>query len=633
LSKPFTGTSLITIYGILSTMYFDALTLTAVADELRTTILGGRIQRALLPDPLSIGLEVYAHKQRYQLLATAHPAHARVHLIDGKLSRGVEQATPLLLLLRKYVLGGRITAIEQPLLERVLIVSIVKERQTRNSPEGGLPADSPKYAVDSANSASQDPDGMPDPDDDTEQDFTVVECTLIIEPMDRRSNIILVDENGMIMESVRRVPPQKSQRVILPKHPYAPPPPQEKHDPRTANADHIRQNWTADSKNIVRMLVQTYRGMSPLIAREVAYRAALPAEEPVDNEVLFSGAERLTASIRNLYTSPVVPTLLLGEQAGEQAGQVNQPLAYAPYTLTHRAGTSTHPERLSSAIDQYYAAQHTVTSHRQRRDTIHRQLQDAYERLDHQYRQLLVQQEHTHNLEQVKWEGEMIYAFLHTITPGQHTLEVEGQQIALDPRSTPVACAQKRFQDYQKRKSGQERVAERLQATRYQLDGLEQLLTMLELTEEREQIDQLAQEAEEQGYLPPQKRSKKKQKAPRIKPLHLVSSDGYDLYVGRSATQNVEVTFRIARPDDLWLHTQGVPGAHVIIRSGGRDVPPTTLEEAAGLAAYFSRNRHEDAVEVAVTRRSTVRRLPGGAPGLVTYQAEQTLRVAPRSPW
>ncbi len=609
-------------------MYFDALTLTAVADELRATILGGRIQRTLLPDPFSIGLEVYAHNQRYQLLATAHPTHARVHLSDGKLSRGVEQATPFLLLLRKYVLGGRITAIEQPLLERVLLVSIVKERQTRNSPNEPSPADSPKYAADSAPQAD-----VSLPDDDADLDFTVVECDLIIEPMDRRSNIILVDENRMIMESVRRVPPQKSQRVILPKHPYTPPPPQDKHDPYTAHADHIRQNWTADSKNIVRMLVKTYRGMSPLIAREVAYRAALPAEEPVDNEVLFSGAERLAASIRELYTAPVVPTLLLDKQAGEQAGLMKQPLAYAPYALTHRAGTSIHPERLSSAIDQYYAAQHMVTSHRQRRDTIHRQLQDAHERLDHQYRQLLGQQEHTHDLEQVKWEGEMIYAFLHTITPGQHTLEVEGQQIALDPRSTPVACAQKRFHDYQKRKSGQERVAERLQATRYQLDGLEQLLTMLELTEEREQIDQLAQEAEEQGYLPPPKRNKKKQKAPRIKPLHLVSSDGYDLYVGRSATQNVEVTFRIARPDDLWLHTQGVPGAHVIIRSGGRDVPPITLEEAAGLAAYFSRNRHEDAVEVAVTRRSTVRRLPGGAPGLVTYQAEQTLRVAPRPPW
>src|SRR5262249_37865914 len=113
-------------------MQFDALTLAAVADELRATIVGGRVQRVLLTSPLSVGLEVYAHRRRWQVLASAHPHCARIHLVNGKLSRGVEHATPLLLLLRKYVLGGRIMAVEQPPLERVLIISIAKERESRN---------------------------------------------------------------------------------------------------------------------------------------------------------------------------------------------------------------------------------------------------------------------------------------------------------------------------------------------------------------------------------------------------------------------------------------------------------------------------------------------------------------------
>ena len=113
-------------------MYFDALTLAAVVDELRETILGGRIQRVLLTGPLSIGLEIYAHGRRHQLLASAHPQLARVHLVQGRLTRGVEQSTPMLLLMRKYLLGGRIVAIEQPALERVVLLSIVKAPDMRN---------------------------------------------------------------------------------------------------------------------------------------------------------------------------------------------------------------------------------------------------------------------------------------------------------------------------------------------------------------------------------------------------------------------------------------------------------------------------------------------------------------------
>jgi predicted ribosome quality control (RQC) complex YloA/Tae2 family protein len=165
---------------------------------------------------------------------------------------------------------------------------------------------------------------------------------------------------------------------------------------------------------------------------------------------------------------------------------------------------------------------------------------------------------------------------------------------------------------------------------------MEQLIALLDVADEREQIDQIAAEAEEQGFLAPSdklKSGKKKRPPARRKPLHLVSSDGFDIYVGRSGVQNDEVTFRIGRPDDLWLHVRTIPGAHVIVRSRGGDVPARTLHEAAGVAAYFSGARTEASVDVEISRRRQVRKIRGAPPGLVTYRAEQTIRVPPLPPW
>ena len=166
--------------------------------------------------------------------------------------------------------------------------------------------------------------------------------------------------------------------------------------------------------------------------------------------------------------------------------------------------------------------------------------------------------------------------------------------------------------------------------------GLDETLALLELAGSYEQIEDIARESVEQSYIHsptrPGKASAAHPKVRRQPPLRLESSDGYAIYVGRSAGQNEQVTFKIGAADDLWLHTRGIPGAHVIIKSGGREVPDRTLLEAAGLAAYFSKARHEAAVEVEVSRRSLVRRVPHGPAGLVTYRAERTVRVAPRAP-
>lgn len=601
-------------------MYFDSITLSAVADELREHLVGGRIQRVRQTGALSIGMEIYAHRVRHQLLASAHPRYARVHLVQGKLSRGVEQASPLLLLLRKYVLGGRIIAIEQPALERILMLSIVKEPAPRNrkpaTPAAELPTDDDELADDDVLDDEDDADLIAD-----EPAGEPLHCELIFEPMDRRSNIILVDDDNRILDSVKRVTPSMSRRVILPRRIYELPPAQDRYDPRRATAETFEALRQGRSGDLVKAMVGACRGISPQLAREVVFRALGRVAATLDEPLPWY---TLAAQLRSIFSDDWEPTLAFAE---------SEPTAFAPYRLSHLPNLEPQPG-ISIALERFYAGHEQLTANTQQREALQQQLAAALERLQHQQRQISAELDRARDLEQLRWEGEMIFGFMHSVEAGQTELEVEGQRIKLDPERSLVDQAQERFKAYEKARSAVAGLPERLQAVAARIDGLEQLITMLELSSDFQQIEELAREAEEQGYLRPSAAGGgKKRKPVRVRPLRLRSSDGFDIYVGRSSGQNDEVTFRIARPEDVWLHARGIHGAHVVVRSGGHEVPEQTLREAASLAAYFSRARNEAAVDIDMARRSRVRRVPGGPVGLATYVAEATLRVAPREPW
>jgi predicted ribosome quality control (RQC) complex YloA/Tae2 family protein len=370
-------------------------------------------------------------------------------------------------------------------------------------------------------------------------------------------------------------------------------------------------------------LVAAYRGVSPQVAREVIFRVlgrvTVTVDEPLPHYTL-------AARLRELFTAPPEPTLALDKDG--------RPVAYAPYALTHLPRVVAVAS-MSEALERFYLAHEQLTGHQQRREALSGQLQAARARLERQRAQIAAELEKAREVETLRWEGEMIFAFMHTLRPGQEALEVEGRRIALDPRQHPVEQARARFRAFDKARSALSGLPERLEGVENRIRGLDELAALLQLSDGYDQIEQLAREAEELGYLheaagaAPAHRAGR---AARLRPMQLLSCDGLEIAVGRSARENEHVTFRLARGDDLWLHARGLPGGHVIVRSGGRPVPETTLMEAAGLAAYFSPARAELAVEVDVCRRALVRKLPGGPPGLVTYRAERTLRVAPRAP-
>lgn len=568
-------------------MYVDALTLSAVVAELRDAVMGGRIQRIVQANTHTFGLEIYAG-QRVTLLLSAHPQQGRVHLSAAKVTRGGESDSPLGLLLRKYAKNGFITTIRQPPLERVVALSITKYPGPRNL------------------------------DNDAAEEVTEERRTeLIVEVMGGRSNIILVDEQGMILDALKRVGGDQ-RRPIVPHVMYTPPSPAPgvRRDPRTTTTQELRKLIAGPEADVVKTLVGGYVGVSPLVAREALFRAAgrISASWSPDLPV-----DQIAEELRGLYNEVYQPSL---------AREEGRPIAFAPYHLRQYPQVEQY-ESVSEAMETYFAVTDTLTAHAARKVALTARLNDVRTRWLRQKEALARELERAQAIDRLRWEGEMIYGFLHAIEPGQTRLEVEGQIISLDPSKTPVENAQQRFRSYDKAKGAIADVPERLAAAEAQVAYLDETLALFELVEGFDAIAAFERELIDQGVL--RLEGGRQARGPRSQPLRVTSSEGTPIFVGRSAGQNEEVTWKLARPQDVWLHARGVPGAHVVIRTDG-PIGDQTLVEAAGLALYFSKARMESAADVTVCHRRDLRKVPGGPPGLVTVRNERTLRTRPLAP-
>lgn len=566
-------------------MYFDALTTAAVADEFRDVLLGGRVQEAFLLDELSIGLEIYAQGQRCYLLTSAHPQHARVHLVSHKLRRGPDVASPLLLMLRKYVRGGRIVAVQQPSFERILRLAV-------GHPEG--------------------------------------DATLIVETMGRHANVILVNRVGQVMDAVKRVGPQMSRRVVLPGQPYTPPPPRPGLEPTDLTELRLQtllaEAAEANVKTLAwRVLVQGIQGVSPLLARELVFRAT------GDTQALAARVSRITPlldAFQNLL-------IHLWECCWEPclAYEDGEIIAFAPYPLQQYADCRPTAE-INATVEAYFESLLGADAYTAARRRTAEAVSRARERVERKRSSLARSLVTADRADELRLKGEMTLAYAHTVEPGQTELlaPVDADEpplrIALNPKLTPVENAQRYFREYEKAKGASQEVPARLAQADLELRYLDQLATDLSLAASRPEIVEVKEALVQAGYMRPDKRPAAQMA--RSRPLAVDSPDGFCILVGRNSRQNDEVTLKRAAPGDLWLHARGIPGGHVVIKSGGREVPERTLRQAAALAAYYSRDRHEDLVAVDYVARRRVRRARGKRPGLVTYRGERTIRVRPK---
>jgi predicted ribosome quality control (RQC) complex YloA/Tae2 family protein len=607
---------------------YDVLTIAAVVDELSATLENGRIQRIGLIDARTIGAEIYARGRRRHLVASADDRLPRLRLAPEMPSLDTALVTPFGLLLRKYLRGGIILGVDQPPLERLVRFSIAKRL-------GSL-----KTAPDTAGARSGPDDDAPASITEEEEtpeealDASLTFVSLYVELMGRHSNLILVDNDGAILDSAKRVTPAMSRvRTILPKHAYSPPPPPERLDPRFADRDDFRHLLAATPGNgdLAREIVRAFRGVSPLMAHEIVFRA-VEASRVVESDgatqatALSEATQSLLEPLRTRDWSPRV----YREPSTDGSGEI---VAFSPVPMAHLAATNVEEDFASiseaAAVAESAARAPGAQRHTQRR----RRLLDAVDaaRVKAQRRLAALENEAARaaDVERLRSAGEAIYAHLLEIAPGQSELIVDGDRIALDPGLTASENAQSYFEQYRKAQSAERKLPGLEEESYTEIAYLDQLATMIDQAPGFAEIEALAAEWGEHAST--EESQKPRRKTTPKRPKALLDAHGNSILVGRSGPQNDLVTFELAGPDDTWLHARGVGGSHVVIRwrTPGTPEIPETIEAAAALAAWYSAARESGGVEVDIARRRYVRKLKGAGPGMVTYRNERTVRVQP----
>jgi len=606
---------------------YDVLTIAAITDELSATIGNGRIQRVGLLDPRTIGAEIYAGGRRHYLIASANDRQPRLRLAPDMPSLDSALITPFGLLLRKHIRGGIILGIDQPPLERLVRLSIAR----RQAP------------LKTRRNASE-PDVTDVEGDELELELEVHESregvalnhvALYVELMGRHSNLILVDDNGRIMESAKRVTPDMSRvRPVLPRLPYVPPPPPDRLDPRSITPAAVARllDVLPPDAELARALVGSYRGISPVMAHEIVFRATGASETragEVDAESAEPLAHETLALLEPLRTTVWSPQIYR-ERGHPDPGEV---VACSPILMTHLAAE--HDVSPAASMSEALALAESAADrpgparHAQRRQRLLDSVAAAREKVERRLAALATESARAAEAERLKTAGELIYAYLWQIEPGQVSLDIDGASIPLDPGLTANENAQAFFERYRKAQSAEAQLPGLVEESRAEIAYLDQLAILIAHAPGFSELETLAAEWAEQAPPDPASRPKKTT-APR-RPRALVDAHGNSVYVGRSGHQNELVTFDIAGPDDTWLHARGVAGSHVVIRWRSPDGPesPDTVEAAAALAAWYSTARESGRVEVDVAPRRHVRKIKGAGPGMVTYRNERTIRVQP----
>jgi predicted ribosome quality control (RQC) complex YloA/Tae2 family protein len=609
---------------------YDVLTIAAIADELSETVGNGRIQRIGLLDSRTIGAEIYAGGQRHYMIASANDRQPRLRLAPEMPSLDPALITPFGLLLRKHTRGGIILGIDQPPLERLVRLSIAKRQAPLKTERiAGEPG------VSEIDAAEVDEDDELDEPQESREGVSLNHVALYVELMGRHSNLILVDDDGNIMESAKRVTRDMSRvRPILPRLPYIPPPPPDRLDPRSitpAATTHLLATLPPET-TLARALINAFHGISPVMAREIVFRTTGSSEARAGdlNEQSAAALARNTLTLLEPLRTTVWSPQVYHQQGQIEPGEV---VACSPILMTHLAAKYdvTPVASMSAALGLAETAADRLSParHAQRRQRLLDAVAAAREKAERRLAALATESARAAEAERLKTAGELIYAHLWQITPGQTSLDVDGRSIPLDPGLTANENAQGYFERYRKAQSAEAQLPGLVEESREEIAYLDQLATLIEQAPGFTELEALT--AEWADVADPDAASRRKKRSAPRRPRALVDADGNSVYVGRSGRQNELVTFDIAGPNDTWLHARGVGGSHVVIRWRFPDSPesPETVEAAAALAAWYSAARESGRVEVDVAPRRHVRKIKGARPGMVTYRNERTIRVQP----
>ena len=570
-------------------MAFDGITIACLRKELSDRLVGGRITKIVQPEADELLLTIKNNAARYRLLLSASASLPLVYLTE-KNKNAPMTAPGFCMLLRKHLGGGRITAVTQPSLERIL-----------------------RFEIEHL-------DEMGD----------LCRKYLIAELMGKHSNLIFCREDGTILDSIKHVSlAVSSVREVLPGRTYFIPHTQDKLDPLTASPAEMIEAVCAKPAPLGKAIYTSLTGFSPAIAEELCHRSFLESARPaaaLENRERDMLQHQLLRLMENIKGEDFTPRIYYnGKEPAE--------FSAVPLTMYEDLDAQSF-EDMSGLLESYYAVKNTLTRIHQKSADLRRVVQTALERTRKKYDLQLKQLQDTEKREKYKVWGELIHTYGYGVPEGARSMQAlnyytnEEITIPLDSTLTAQENAKRYFDKYGKLKRTFEAVTKLLEETRNEIEHLESIQTALDMALTEEDLAPVREELVEYGYIR-RKSGRNSGKKPKLssRPYHYLSSDGFDIYVGKNNFQNDELTFQFASGNDWWFHAKGVPGSHVILKSEGRELPDRAFEEAGRLAAYYSKNRGGDKVEIDYVEKKHVKKPGGGKPGFVVYYTNYSLVI------
>ena len=568
-------------------MAFDAFFLSAVLDEIRQKAIGARVEKIHQPGRDTVIVLLRCEGGREKLLFAPNPAAPRLHLTTAN-PENPDQPPMFCMLLRKHLSGARLAEITQPAMERAATFTF----------------------------------------DCTDEMGYPVQKRLVAELMGRTCNLYLLGPDGRILDCLRRIGlDETSKRPALPGLLYQEPEQVTKHNPKNlTKEDYVNLLSKQGADILADRLMDELGGLSPLVCREAALFAAGDPLARIDARYEEETAEKLALFFHEHLHFPAPWFFAQSDGTPKQ-------FAFCPI---REYGSCQKAESFTALLDQYYIVRDRKDAMRQKSQAIRKTVTNLCQRIT---RKLAIQEKElsaTFDRERIRQLGDIVTANIHRITKGQTILEAEDFydenmpviQIPISPILSPQQNAAKFYKDYARMKNAEKELTHQIALGEQELSYLKSVLEELNRAQSDAELEEVRQELHAGGYVR-MDAARKRMKQSKLQPMRFESTDGYPIYVGRNNRQNDELTFKLARKDDIWLHAQKVHGSHVIISCGGTKPPDDTITQAAQLAAYYSESTGGQNIPVDVTPVKQVKKVPGAKPGMVIYHTYNTVIVNP----
>lgn len=577
-------------------MAFDGLTISCITHELKNKLVGGRISKIAQPESDELILTIKNNKEQMRLLISANASLPLIYLTD-KNKQSPLTAPGFCMLLRKYIGNGKIIDITQPGLERVINIYIEHLSELGD----------------------------------------ICQKILIVELMGKHSNIIFCDDKNTIIDSIKHIGSLTSSvRTVLPGRDYFIPMTIDKLNPLTLDIDDnfskFKELLMAKNMPLSKALYSSLTGISPLISEDIiniaGFNSDIISNEISDDEFyhLYNTINNYLLKIKNHEYSPII-----------YYNSLKEPAYYNVFPLsTFSDSTSVSYENISLVLENFYAEKNLISRMKQRSTDLRQIVSSALSKASKKYDLQIKQLKDTEKRDKYKVYGELITAYGYNLPTDAKELtcinyyDDKEITIPLDNTITPMENAKKYFDKYNKLKRTFEALSEITLETKNEIEHLDSISTALNIATSENDLKEIKEELITYGFIK-RKSSDKKSKF-TSKPIHITTNDGFDIYIGKNNFQNEEVSFKIATGNDWWFHTKTIPGSHVIVKCDNRELPDEMYEIAASIAAYYSKARGQQKVEIDYTQKKHLKRVSGAAPGFVIYHTNYSMIATPKSP-